>query len=289
MNLDEFLNRFGLFYEGGFELIHADWPIYPTGHGARLALESFGNFQRGTKFTRIDDIDQCDLFVANLSQNTNDPLNYQHYHVAIWHEDLVALHQNGWISGMQFLTVYESALIYYERIKSDPSFWIDGKLTLPKPQREVFDDPDKLELQFVDEISISEVGFQELLDFSSPRRSPFHALLESHIFPLMEIGYYDTAVREGCLLVECKLRKITGTDLYGQTLINSFLKQWKESEGGNTSTSWKILRGELRTLFKFLRNHYVHNLVALNQDHTYAILAQISRVLNALDNVNWKI
>lgn len=269
-------------------MIHADWPIYPAGHGIRPALESLGNFPKGTKFFRIDDIDQCDLLVADFSKNTDDAFDYQNFHVAIWHEDLIELHEQGLIVGMRPITAYEGAVEYYEFAKSIPSLWKDGKYIMPEPTREMFDEPDKAELQIVDGISLSEEGYQQLVDFSSTPKEPFYSSLESRIGPLIQIGYYDTAVREGCLLIECKLKDITGTDSYGQALVDCFFKQWKDSESGYATASWKILRGELRTIVKFLRNYYAHNCVVVDAKQAYAMLARISRILVALDAVNWK-
>jgi hypothetical protein len=247
-----------------------------------------GNFPKDTQFFRIDEVDQCDLFLTDFSKNTTDPFDYQNFHVAIWHEDLIELHEQGLIVGMRLLTDYEAAVQYYESMKSNPSFLEDGKLILPEPMREMFDEPDKAELQIMGGISLSEDGRQQLLDFSSTPKEPFYSVLESRISPLIRIGYYDTAVREGCLLIECKLKDITSTDNYGQTLVDCFFKQWKDSEGGYTTPSWKILRGELRTIVKFLRNYYAHNCVIVDAKQAFAILARISRILEALDIVNWK-
>jgi hypothetical protein len=129
---------------------------------------------------------------------------------------------------------------------------------------------------------------ESILPTSSVTEDAFHYLLRSHIDPLVKIGYYDTAVREGCLLIECKLKEITGTDKYGQNLVESFLEQWKDSLGGYTTASWKIIRGELRTIIKFLRNYYAHNCVTVDAKQAYAMLTRISRTLQVLDAVNGK-
>ena len=56
----------------GVIAIHADWPAYPAEHGWGAALASFGMFPEGTQFARIDDIDQCLLFIAPAYSRSPD-------------------------------------------------------------------------------------------------------------------------------------------------------------------------------------------------------------------------
>src|SRR5687767_8343696 len=81
--------------------IHADWPIYPEEEGAGLALAGFTSFPPGTVFKRIDDIDRCVLFFADVKHpQHNDPFNEKNFHVAVWHEDLLQLQEDGFIEGV---------------------------------------------------------------------------------------------------------------------------------------------------------------------------------------------
>lgn len=72
---------------GGFEILHADWPAYPRGHGLRAALSALADFPGSTPFYRIDSIDQCTLFAAGR-EPSRDPYDKSLFHVAIWDEDL---------------------------------------------------------------------------------------------------------------------------------------------------------------------------------------------------------
>src|SRR5262249_35060443 len=48
----------------GFEILHADWPAYPRGHGIRSTLNALAEYPRNTRFFPIDNIDQCTLFAV---------------------------------------------------------------------------------------------------------------------------------------------------------------------------------------------------------------------------------
>ena len=100
MSLREHPGFFGITSQGVIA-IHADWPIYPEEHGWELALLWLTAFPQGTSFKRIDDIDRCNLFMARLKgSNLADPFDERNLHVAIWHEDLLALRERGFIEGV---------------------------------------------------------------------------------------------------------------------------------------------------------------------------------------------
>ena len=75
--------------------------MYPEEHGADLALLWLTAFPRATTFRRIDDIDRCNLFLAEVKHsNRSDPFDGRNFHVAIWHEDLLELQRRGDIKGV---------------------------------------------------------------------------------------------------------------------------------------------------------------------------------------------
>jgi hypothetical protein len=82
----------------GFEVIHADWPAYPLGHGTWVALMTLADFPRDTRFYSVDTIDECTLFVAGSYQG--DPYNENLYHVAIWDEDLLECSRHNFVAGI---------------------------------------------------------------------------------------------------------------------------------------------------------------------------------------------
>src|ERR1700730_9980044 len=89
------------FTSQGVILIHADWPMYPEEHGSDLALLWLTAFPRGTSFPRIDDIDRCHIFLADVKcSDRKDLLDERNFHVALWHSDLLDLRKKGLVSGV---------------------------------------------------------------------------------------------------------------------------------------------------------------------------------------------
>ena len=83
MRLHDHPGFFGITSEGVIA-IHADWPMYPEEHGADLALLWLTAFPQGTPFKRIDDIDRCNLFLADVKcSNRADPFDERNFHVAV--------------------------------------------------------------------------------------------------------------------------------------------------------------------------------------------------------------
>src|SRR2546422_3952053 len=63
--------------DAGFEILHADWPAYPRGHGIRTTLSALAEYPGNTRFFPIDNIDQCTLFAVN-EKPKQDPYGVQH-------------------------------------------------------------------------------------------------------------------------------------------------------------------------------------------------------------------
>lgn len=83
------------------EALHADWPAYPVGHGVDHALDTLCNLPPGARFAAIDDIDRCLLLLDmdHRAPGEADDCHTDHHHVAIWHEDLRALRDQGLAEG----------------------------------------------------------------------------------------------------------------------------------------------------------------------------------------------
>lgn len=80
----------------GLEVLHADWPAYPRGHGVRWALETLSQFPTETVFDVEDRIDECTLFVVR--RGTRDARTA--IHLAVWDEDLRACAVRRWLAGI---------------------------------------------------------------------------------------------------------------------------------------------------------------------------------------------
>lgn len=76
-----------LWSDSGFEVLHADWPAYPRGHGLRAGLSALAEFPSSTPFYRIDSVDQCSLFLVGRKADRK-AFDKALFHVAIWDDDL---------------------------------------------------------------------------------------------------------------------------------------------------------------------------------------------------------
>src|SRR5262245_60340752 len=84
---------------GGFEVLHADWPAYPPGHGIRITLRVLTAFPPGPPLYRVDDIDQCSLFVVGRRPDKN-PFDSRYIHIALWDDDLASCAKQGFVEGV---------------------------------------------------------------------------------------------------------------------------------------------------------------------------------------------
>jgi hypothetical protein len=265
----------------GVVLIHADWPMYPAEHGWQVALLSLGQFPVDTIFREIDNIDQCFLFFVGNPAEVKDAFDEQYFHVAAWHEDIVDLFRASYVSGASEITREE--WIDRRCKELEGLFWKrdDGTyVPVPKPDPEDFvGEVESTVLMISDDgLKITPTGWQALEEILVGLRPDLHPVLAQRALPIADLGYYDAAVREGCVLLESRLKEIVASTKYGQALVSQFFTAVERS-GKFIPAQTKVLRSEVRTTFKFVRNDYMHNLREIGAEQCYAILARISRLM----------
>lgn len=275
-------------YEGGellFETLHADWPVYPAGHGWQIALKSFACFPPNVLFQQIDDMDQCYLFVV-LGNGPclvprGDLYDPKWFHVAVWHEDILQLHRMGLVHGVSVRTKYEAALDQHNRYKDYFVESQDGfrKIGLPCPDPNNFEG----ESPFVElsPITLASEADETLLPLAMAL-DELSSEIGDRVRPLLAIPMYDTAIREASIILESRIREITRTESYGQMLVDEYYQMLCAGSQGRATASMKVLRGELRTLFKFVRNDFAHSLRQITMARCQILLDRISRVLTII-------
>jgi hypothetical protein len=299
--LDKFPGSLGY---GGIIAIHADWPMYPPGIGWKIALQTLGNFPKGTIFYEVDDIDRCKLLINQEPHKLSDPFDSNHYHIAVWHEDLIELKEKGFIEGVIDKSDYEFEMIRFENLtkkfgghlKLDEEGNIilyikedNGKIRevkYHKPESNVDEEDFALRNCAVIPagVSLTENGNKELNNVSNEIRliEELNALTQ----PLIDIKRFDTAVRDASLLVETKIKeyhKLPG--LYGQKLVEFHIGEIIKKNDNFNSAAIKCYRGELRTIFRFIRNDFAHNFRVLTEEQCKLILARISNTLSEFNDV----
>jgi hypothetical protein len=94
--------------------------------------------------------------------------------------------------------------------------------------------------------------------------------------PILSIAKTDSAVREGCVLLEATMREKIHSSQYGQKLVAEFCDHLLGR--GAIPAVVKPFRAELRNAFRYIRNEYMHNVRHLELDESRALLMRIARL-----------
>jgi hypothetical protein len=111
--------------------------------------------------------------------------------------------------------------------------------------------------------------------------------LGDRVMHLFEIGFYDTAIREACVQLEHEIRVYTRSDAWGDRLTEEFVvtiggqKKFLESY-------LRTFRQEIRTVFKLIRNDFMHNLREADEAAAqWCPIAHCETALNAQRGRRW--
>jgi hypothetical protein len=247
-------------YQFKCEAIHADWPAYPAGAGPAYALETLCCFPAGTHFRVLDEIDHCLLLVATEHmdrRHADDPYSERHHHVALDIPDVRAMWDDGSVDGLNSSRLEEFAA--HDNISANEAT--------------------RAAIERVG-LSVTPEGWSALWEIVEA--PDLHAQLADRVSALLKIGYHDSAVRDGAILLEMDLRKRTGTRLIGQQLVERYIEQ-TVAKAGVLGAFQRHLRSELRTFFMFIRNEFAHNIVSLDRGRGHAMLRRASAILEMLD------
>jgi hypothetical protein len=312
MPLEEQPGFLGLTSQGVIA-IHADWPVYPIEHGWHMALIMLGSFPEGTQFRRIDDIDRCALFLAVGYEEYDDDFDERAYHVAIWHEDLLEAGQLGLVAGVERLTerqyeerkrdewrsdllnsiTLEGGTIPRGDILSTLRYEVNGQylpLKLPALDEYLHDDEDGeydgeylLGISEGGVISLTQPGWSKLDEiWADSLKLP--TKLAQRLNILIDNTLYDTAIRELGVVVESRMRDLSGSERYGQRLVRDFIGGLQDA-GTFIPAFQKVLRTEIRTAMAFVRNEFAHNLIDLPRPRALALIGRLCHLLEDLDDV----
>jgi hypothetical protein len=264
--------------------------MYPEEHGPDLPLLWLTAFPEGTHFKNIDEIDQCSLFMAMPPHpHPSDPFSERNFHVAIWNEDLIELHERGHVTGIdRTITARGWRRRQLDKLSKGPLFYETADGTLHEIDRrryeEGYDDEDPYSVEVSREgIAVSTSGRAYIASVLRKTAEDF-SLLSSRVPPLLKLGYFDIAVREACVSLEWQIKSTIGSSLWGNQLADAFIAQVRAS-GLFIDSFVKILRAKVRTAFKFIRNDYAHNLRDMDEITCKALLLRLSSVKRDLDEV----
>jgi hypothetical protein len=300
----------------GVAWIHADWPAYPMGDTWQAALINFGSFPERAVFVPIDYVDKCVLLHVQGFGAHSDKFDERGFHIAVWDENIKELSSRSFITleGIEFVTHRK-----YEEFKRDTlrkkildniretegqtppddplihlGYMFEGKFQpLELPPLESYEDDDSEEGWYLSRawlrhepsarILLTDSGVRQLERFwASALKIPEQA--EARITPLIANNMYDMAIRELGALLESQMRKVTSSSAYGVALVDKFMSYLVAVEQ-HDDWSLKVLRKELRTALKFVRNEFAHNVVDLCQPRANALIARMCHVLKLVEEV----
>ncbi|MCP4611740.1 MAG: hypothetical protein GY845_23770 [Planctomycetes bacterium] len=271
---------------------HYDWPAYPEGEDFRETLFHFTGFPHGTNFVEVDDGDHSILFVADVScGRLEKPYHHRNFHVCAWHEDLIEMHNRGFITGIEPVTENAHSCGRWNNIlrenNTDKLFInIDGEMReVPGPTREPDneDEPRNWILLQDKHVSVTTTGFDFIVNEIIAADIDFTASLSPVVSKLMNDGLYDTAVREACVTLEHAIKGKLESNKWGERLTDEFLEYLRDKEKVLESEI-RTYSQELRTVFKLVRNVFMHNLNLIDREMAIILLFRISRVKTALES-----
>lgn len=271
---------------------HHDWPTYPEGEDFRETLFHFSAFPHGTEFVEVDDGDRSTLFVADVSSGQlSKPYHDRNFHVCSWHEDLIDMHNWGFITGVELVTqnAYDCGRWnkILDRYNTDKLYTeIDGELReVPGSVREPDDEDEPRDWVLLPSgrVSVTTAGIEFIVNEIKDADIDFSTTLSPTVSKLLKDGLYDTAVREACVTLEHSIKTKLESNKYGDRLTNEFF-DYLRNEKNSLESSLRTYSQELRTVFKLVRNLYMHNLKTIDESTALVLLFRISRAKTAVDS-----
>ncbi|GAA4432071.1 hypothetical protein GCM10023148_37390 [Actinokineospora soli] len=127
-------------------------------------------------------------------------------------------------------------------------------------------------------VRLTSAGWAEIAELlaAEPAKS-----LPGRLARLHDLGFHDTAIRDASVILECTLRNVVGSTASGLSLIEAFIKLLRSSDQW---IEWEILRfrSDLRTVFKFIRNQFAHEIVDVSAVRAKVILERIALLIDAV-------
>jgi hypothetical protein len=220
----------------------------------------------------------------------DDAYDEKHFHVAIWYDDLRELHQREMIEGIKLVSERKWQEEHWRRVKQDVP---DGEtLGYIGDDRELIpiEEPDFEEygeehggyvISTNCRLRITYSGRGMLLAELRKKWTDLEGGVGERVAHLFGLAYYDTAIREACVQLEDEIKKYVGLDLWGNRLAEEFVSKLRDEER-ILESYLRTFRQELRTVFKFIRNDFIHNLREADKAAAYAMLFRIARARSML-------
>jgi hypothetical protein len=270
----------------------ADWPSYPQGDDFYTPLLQLTAFPPGTEFVVADDIDQSFLLVADVRCGKLDkPFDEKNFHIAVWYEDLRELKNRDLISGIEKASERRWRMERWKWARGDLpddatlGYNTDDGAFVPIEQPDFNEFDDEFEDFIVPSgdrrLRVTDLGRSFLLSALRASSLNLRDTLGDRVMHLFEIGFYDTAIREACVQLEHEIRVYTRSDAWGDRLTEEFVVRLR-GQKKFLESYLRTFRQEMRTVFKLIRNDFMHNLREADEVAAYAVLFRIARLRSVL-------
>jgi hypothetical protein len=272
-------------------VLHADWPAYPYDSSLE-ALFQLAAFPTGTKFLVIDDIDRALLLLANIrGADLQKPFGKENFHVAVWHEDLAELSRQGFVEGVKPMTEQEWREFRRKelqiKVERRPIGFSDGTgnfipISGPSPGQ-YEDDPDWMPFIGAPDgrILVTTKGREFVRASLKLQHFDIGLSISNKVQKLFELQFFDTCVREACVQLEYEIKQHLRSEAYGERLTTAFTKALREQQL-LLESAVRTLGQEVRSVFKLIRNNFMHNLTEVDDIGALVILIRISRARSLL-------
>lgn len=272
---------------------HADWPAYPQGEDFRATLLQLTAFPVDTAFKAMDHIDRSALLIACVrGARVQDPFSTNNFHIAAWYNDLIELDKRGFIEGIVRVSERQWHEAFWRKLLSEIPAGAQLGYTgsdgiyrrLDPPDFESYsNDPEYYEFVLCrdDKVTVTGEGRTFVQQELGELKAGIVASVGDRVCELFERAYYDTCIREACVQLEHEIRGQTRSDAFGDKLVELFVETIR-SEKRHLESHIRTVRQELRALFKFIRNEFMHNLLDADRAATLAILFRVARLRNLL-------
>ena len=110
-------------------------------------------------------------------------------------------------------------------------------------------------------------------------------LISARVQTLFHLGYLDTCVREACVQLEHEIKSRLGIGAHGDSLVKC-LVEYMRDQNDLPESQIRTLRQELRSVFKLIRNEFMHNLSDIDETTALVVLVRIGRVRSILKLFN---
>ncbi len=257
-----------------------------------------GDFPLGTEFQCISVIDQCALFVTQIDKKEPDLFSEKHMHVAIRLTELLEMDERGLVNGVVIETEMSPAQVHAKRSQG-PELWArtqagekvyiqlaNGQMVPVELDRDEEWTEDDRAFALMSPRSTELVGMYEgtLISLTSAAGPEIERLtrealeippsLQDRITVQLNAGLFDSVIRDLGAALETRMRVVTGSQGFGKNLIEQYIKALQKNQD-DLPAHIKSLRQELRSIFKFIRNEFAHNLVELEPSRGYAFISRL--------------